>query len=181
MGAPQAVMLLENLAAAGVREVWVWGWCGSLREELSPGTILVPEKALSAEGTSAYYLPGTCTLFPEPELVAEWKKLLSQVPIKIFSGTVVSTDAPYREDESFWRRFRDQALAVDMECSALFAAARKLRVKLAAALLVTDRLSPEGHERLPSSVRREIFEALLPAFRRIMQEGPGTARAPKTT
>ncbi|HFC97315.1 MAG TPA: hypothetical protein ENJ40_02490 [Thermosulfurimonas dismutans] len=176
-------MLLENLVAAGVREVWVWGWCGSLREELSPGTILVPEKALSAEGTSAYYLPGTRALFPEPELVALWKKLLSRVPVRSFSGTVVSTDAPYREDESFRRRFRKQALAVDMECSALFAAAQKLGIKLAAALLVTDRLSPEGHETLPPSVRRKIFETLLPAFRRIMQEGPGpeTARAPKTT
>ncbi len=56
MGAPYAVMLLENLIAWGADRIIFFGWCGSLSSDLKTGDIIIPEGAFSDEGSSAHYL-----------------------------------------------------------------------------------------------------------------------------
>ncbi|MBX6422866.1 hypothetical protein [Thermosulfurimonas sp. F29] len=165
LGAPQAVMLLENLAAAGVEEVLVYGWCGSLREDLPPGEILLPEKALSLEGTSRHYLPRRRVFRPASGLLRGLKRALEVKGVSFRVGALVSTDAPYREDREFLRRFSARAVAVDMETAALFAAAEALGLRLAALHLVSDRLRPEGRETLAPSPRATMRKLLFPLFR----------------
>ncbi len=164
LGAPQAVVLLENLVAAGAREILVLGWCGALGAELPLGTVFLPEKALPAEGTSRHYLPGRKVFRPAPGLGQRLREKLLQVGVTFFTGTVVSTDAPYREDESFLARVGKRARAVDMETSALFAAAEFLGVELAALHLVSDRLTPAGREVLPPARLRALRKKLFPLW-----------------
>ena len=55
VGAPQAVMILEKLIALGARRVIFLGWTGGLNPALSPGDLILPDEAISEEGTSRHY------------------------------------------------------------------------------------------------------------------------------
>jgi len=54
IGAPLATMLLEVLIAFGTCQIIALGSCGSLDEKLRIGHFVIPESALSDEGTSSH-------------------------------------------------------------------------------------------------------------------------------
>lgn len=140
VGAPMAVLTLEKLIALGARRIIVYGWCGSLRETLRTGDILLPTWARSDEGTSAHY-----PLNSRPESHAATRQLLADglaaKGLTVCTGPVWTTDAPYRESIAEVNCLGGQGiLGVDMEYGALVAAATFRKVELAAALLVSDEL-----------------------------------------
>ena len=142
LGSPMAVMALEVLVGGGAEEVLFLGFAGSLVPELRPGDYFLPCGALSSEGTSAHYGPGV--LEPDKELFSKLRKVFE--PLCLFNtGAVWTTDAPLRETEAARDYFTNKgAKAVEMEASALFAAASFRRVKLAAIILITDCFAGEG-------------------------------------
>ncbi len=156
LGAPQAAIALEYLKAAGVKEVLALGWAGALEEELLLGSIFLPEKGLSAEGTSAHY-----GYYPYPaEKVFAW--LCHELALGGFffeTGAVLSTDALFRETEELLARF-PEARVIDMETSALFSVARALGLSLASLLVISDRLVPR-YERLEIRKIRKSLGAIL--------------------
>ncbi len=145
VGAPYAVMLLETLAAWGVRHFFFLGWCGAVSAAVKTGDLLVPTAALIDEGTSVHYRePGLLppVSYPAPSAVDRIKELLAHDPCRQHAGTVWTTDAIFRETPAKIRRFQAEgALAVDMETSALFSAARFRGVDLGGLLVVSDELS----------------------------------------
>lgn len=142
LGAPQAVMILEKLIALGVRQVIAVGWCGSLQEDLHAGDVVLPDSALSEEGTSQHYPIPMGNPGPSPELLQSLQHSLQETLTKGTVGRVWSTDAPYRETKCKVRSYQQQGvLAVDMETSALFTLARFRNIQLAVALMVSDSLS----------------------------------------
>jgi len=169
LGAPQAVMLLENLAAAGGRRILVLGWAGALDPELSPGGLLLPETAYSLEGTSRHYLPRRRIFRPSARLFREIRGLLEDRGLCPALGAVVSTDAPYREDRAFLRRWSGRTRAVDMETSALLAAAEALGLELAVLLLISDALEPSGRKKAAPGLLREVRRKLLPVLRTFLE------------
>ncbi len=160
LGAPQTAIILEYLKAAGVKEILTLGWAGALKEDLLLGSIFLPEKALSAEGTSAHY-----GYFPYPSRALFWwlyHELVAQ-GLVFQVGTIVSTDALFREDEDFCRRF-SEAQAVDMETAALFSVAKALGLSLASLLLISDSLVPV-YQRAKAKDLKNLLNALLPLLR----------------
>ena len=140
VGAPMAVLTLEKLVALGVRRTIIFGWCGSLSDTLRIGDILLPTWAVSAEGTSAHY-----PVSSRPESHAHTRVFLNSgltaQGLRVQSGPVWTTDAPYRESASQINRLGEQGiLGVDMEYAALVAAAAFRKVELTAVLLVSDEL-----------------------------------------
>ncbi|WDP88232.1 MAG: nucleoside phosphorylase [Desulfobacter sp.] len=167
IGAPYGVMLLESLAAKGAGDIIILGWCGALTPDLSPGDLLVPDRALVDEGTSRHYmnletdLP--CT-GPDPSLSRELVRLLAaagDIPGEaLHTGPVWTTDAIYRETPEKVAWYADKgALAVEMECSALFAAAAYRGVRTAALLVVSDSLALENGDWDPG-FRKKRFKAM---------------------
>ncbi|MCG8549763.1 MAG: nucleoside phosphorylase [Desulfobacterales bacterium] len=145
IGAPYGVMLLESLIAKGARAVIVLGWCGGLSPDLLPGDLVVVEKALVDEGTSRHYmnLPGDLpTVNADARLTATLAADLETAGLGAHSQTTIwTTDAIYRETPEKVSWYRDQgACAVEMECSALFAAASFRKIPIAALLVVSDSL-----------------------------------------
>lgn len=137
MGAPMAVICLEKLIALGARRIVVCGWCGSLRQEIGVGDLVLPTWAISEEGTSAHY--------PLPDRAASSSALRARMKgffssrAKVHEGPVWTTDALYRETREKVEGFAGQGiLAVDMEFAALAQVAAFRRVELAAILLVSD-------------------------------------------
>ena len=143
VGAPYAVMLLENLIAWGARQIIFIGWCGAISAEVKIGDLVLPTAGLIDEGTSKHYelvdadqVPAT---FP---LVVKLRQALKNANYPFHAGTVWTTDAIYRETRPAVAAHRDNGvLAVDMETSALFSAAHFREVDLAAILVVSDELS----------------------------------------
>ena len=143
MGAPQAAMLMETLAAWGARRFVFVGWCGALAPPLQNGDIVVPCGAIADEGTTRAYGCDQDRIAPaSPDFQSELNNHLLQSGIDCREGLVWSTDAVFRETEDKVRRYRELgAQAVEMELSALYTVGRHLDVALGAILVVSDELS----------------------------------------
>ncbi len=145
IGAPYGVILLDSLAARGVKKIIILGWCGGLTKDLSIGDLIIPDKAICDEGTSRHYrkldqgLP--CT-YPARGLSRELARYLSKSGPAPGLDTIWTTDAIYRETPKKVDWYREKgARAVEMECSALFAAAAFRQIETAALLIVSDSLA----------------------------------------
>ena len=141
VGAPQAVMILEKLIALGARRVIFLGWTGGLNPALSPGDLILPDEAISEEGTSRHY---SDERRPRPSfsLLNDLKEIMKQEGLSYHQGPVWTTDAPYRETIDKVRAFQSQGvLGVDMETSAVFTVSAFRGIEVAALLIVSDDLS----------------------------------------
>jgi uridine phosphorylase len=143
VGAPYAVMVLENLIAWGAEKIIFLGWCGSISQQVNIGDIVVATSALIDEGTSGHYLRNEKgQSFPSEGLTNRLVAEFNQAQIKFHSGAIWTTDAIYRETrpkvESYQRL---NALAVEMEISALFTVANYRGVELGALAVVSDELA----------------------------------------
>ena len=140
IGAPMAVMTMEKLIALGARRIILFGWCGTLRESLGIGELLLPTSALSGEGTSPYYVSGSQPPGPSSLLIEKLKRLLVSFTLSWQEGCVWSTDAPYREKRSSMKALQQEqdVSAVDMEYAALCSAADFRKIDFAALLLVSE-------------------------------------------
>lgn len=144
MAAAYAVMLLETLAAWGVRRVVYFGWCGALVPGIAVGDVLVPTAAAVDEGTSpAYGTPAGTLALPDEALTETLAAAVAAIGPGIHRGPVWTTDAVFRETPGRVAHFVEthRALAVEMEVSALCSAARFLGVQMAAVLVVSDSLA----------------------------------------
>lgn len=143
-GAPAAVALAELLIAGGVKRLIIFGEAGAVSPNISPGEILVPTFAIREEGTSYHYLPPDVIAKPSKELVEQIEGLLNRLGIPYKEGGVWTTDALFRETRDKVLRFSARGVfAVEMECSALFSVAQYRRAKVAALLIITDKLHEE--------------------------------------
>lgn len=154
LGAPMAVMALEELARKGVGRVVGLGWCGSLSPELMIGDILLPDSAFSQEGTSAHYPVEGGGHAPHEGLAGLLAEGLNRAGTGFRRGAVLSTDAPFRETRELIERHRAAgALAVDMEAAALMRAARFLELEYACLMVVSDLVWPGRREKGFGSAR----------------------------
>jgi len=170
VGSPYAAMMMESLVAKGVRQILVLGWCGSLRADIEAGDLIVPDKGLVDEGTSRHYAaldPVRPQTFPHPDLTGKLTDSLAARGLTSVQGPVWTTDAIYRETPKKIDWFRGQgAVAVEMECSALFSVAAFQNVEVAVLLVVSDSLASgnwdPGFRRYRfKAARHEACEAIL--------------------
>lgn len=142
VGAPYAVMAAETLIAWGARVLIFLGWCGAVSGSVAIGDLVLPTSALVDEGTSRHYLSGASESAPSPSLVQKISEACASEGLRAHPGAVWTTDAPFRETREKVLAFRRQgALAVEMECSALFTLGVFRSVEAAALLVVSDDLS----------------------------------------
>ncbi|MCX5893849.1 MAG: nucleoside phosphorylase, partial [Deltaproteobacteria bacterium] len=142
IGAPYAVAVLEKLIALGAAMVLALGWCGSLQPQAPIGAVILPEAAVSGDGTSRYYFPGEDHHCPDPLLLAHLQQSLEQADRPFCRGRVWTTDAFYRETVDLVRGHQAQGvLGVEMGLAALFAVGRFRQVPVAGLLLVSDELA----------------------------------------
>jgi len=145
IGAPAAVMTLEELIACGGRIIFEVGASGGLQGFLEPGDIIVVTEAVRDEGTSYHYLPPEIRVESSARLREKLIRHLKQKKIGCLVGPVWSTDGVYRETRAKFRKFRDQGvLAVNMETSAIFSLAKYRAVEAASAQVISDVLKETG-------------------------------------
>jgi len=167
LGAPQAAIIIEELAAFGVHTLLFLGFAGGIGTGRQPGDILVPPYAYVGEGTSGYYGASSMT-FANGGLSKTVLNMFHESDIQNCSAAPVwTTDALYRETGEAVKKFSKLGAAgVDMETSAVFGVARALSVKAIAALWVSDLLTPSGWQSCFYDARfKEALAAGLEAVR----------------
>jgi purine-nucleoside phosphorylase len=169
VGAPYAVMLLENLVAWGARRIIFIGWCGGISDGVRIGDIVLPTAAVIDEGTSKHYGARDTGVYKANfPLVSGLRQLLENRDHDFHEGTVWTTDALYRETRRDVAAHRDNGvLAVDMEISALFSAAAFREVDLAGLLVVSDELSSLNWR---PGFKDKRFKQSLTAVRELMAQ-----------
>lgn len=108
VGAPYAMLVAELLFASGCRLLVSVTSAGQIGEGGTPPYVVLIERALCDEGTSAHYLPpgaGAFVSVPDPALLARVAAavraaLPPEEGTAIHRGTTWTTDAPYRETEA---------------------------------------------------------------------------------
>lgn len=144
IGAPAAVAVFEEGIALGLHRVIAFGACGSLRNDLTIGTVVLPLQAYSEEGTSRHYGGGPWSK-PDAGLVRDLRTACARRGIPLAEGGTWTTDAPYRESRAKVRSLAKRGIVcVEMEASALFQVARVRGVRVASLFVVSDEL--EGPE-----------------------------------
>lgn len=189
MGSPYAAMLLESLIARGAEKIIVMGWCGAVSKTVTTGDIIIADAAIADEGTSRNYMtqmeqfpvvypsdiyPSDNTDstaqsqgMPSLSLSEKVKARLEANQISCGTGKIWTTDAIYRETEKKIAFFREKgAIAVEMECAALFSVAAFRKKEIAAVLVVSDDVSssswkPGFRNRTFKDARKKLAEAML--------------------
>lgn len=145
IGAPHAVMIMEELIARGVQRFVAVGSAGVLVPDLVLGHPFVVTSAVRDEGTSAQYVPPAAVIDADPLGVRACEEALDEAGVGFSAGRVWTTDAIYRETRARAKRRIEQGCAmVEMEASALQAVAQFRGVRLGQIVFSADSLVGEA-------------------------------------
>ena len=147
IGGPYAVLIAEQLQAAGARLIVGLTSAGRVSPELPLPCIVVATSAIRDEGTSYHYLPPSrevvCQSGAIPHLVRE----LSKTGWAVRSGEVWTTDAPYRETRTQLEEWAAAGvLAVEMQAASLFAFGIARQACVASVAMVSNAVDHTGEQ-----------------------------------
>lgn len=139
VGAPGAAICAEEAIRAGAKILIRVGTAGSLQEHVQDGHLVVALGAARAEGTTPRLLPLEFPAMADPEVAAVLFAEAQSRGLPVHRGVVVTMDAFYRGvlDLGLDTFAQCGALAVEMECAAIFCVAH-LRGARAGAILAID-------------------------------------------
>lgn len=142
IGAPALTSLAEELMAWGTKRLIILSLAGGLQTDLTPGSIVVCNRAIRDEGTSYHYLPPAKDVDASALLVTSISQTFAKRGLAHSIGAAWSTDAPYREtrEEADYHQ-QDGVKAVDMESAGLFAVGKVRNVETASAFVIGDSLA----------------------------------------
>ena len=120
VGAPVAVVDIEDMHAMGVEKFIVFGNCGVLDNAIDDCSIIIPNKALRDEGTSFHYIKSSRSVDLNKKYTTEFKEILAKLGYSYTEGATWTTDAFYRETRNKVNKRKEEgAIVVEMEASAL--------------------------------------------------------------
>lgn len=147
IGGPYAVLIAEQLHAAGAQVILGITSAGRVSPTLPLPCIVVADRAVRDEGTSLHYLP------PSESVVTPTTALLDHLDVTLSKlgpvrrGRVWTTDAPYRETSEQLRRWADEGvLAVEMQAAALFAFGHARQARVGVVALVSNSVDHTGDQ-----------------------------------
>jgi uridine phosphorylase len=142
VGAPFAVLIAEQLFAAGCRLLISITSSGQIDVAGPLPYFVLIDRALRDEGTSAHYLPPAAFAAAPAHVLEPISVTLGAMRPPVVRGAVWTTDAPFRETEvAIARALAAGALAVEMEAAALYAFATARRRDVICFAHVTNQLA----------------------------------------
>ncbi|MCI8608801.1 MAG: nucleoside phosphorylase [Firmicutes bacterium] len=182
MGASMTVAHMEEAIAMGCRNFVFFGSCGVLDREIPAGHLILPTAACRDEGTSYHYIAAdredatgnySKSQYIEVNTCLETEAILKDLGLPYVKTRVWTTDGLYRETRRNMERRRMEGCgAVDMECSAVMAAAQFRGVKAYYFLYAEDNLDATAWEprtagKVPASASEAYLQAAMEIGRRI--------------
>lgn len=139
IGAPGTIALMEEMIVCGAEVFIGFGTAGSIQPSVPIGMGIIPTGCVSEEGTSRHYVDSDTKIESNAGLATLLEEACGQESLDVATGTLLSTDAPYRELQSRMRTLRGEGvLGVDMETSAMYALGLYRGVKVCNLLIVSD-------------------------------------------
>jgi uridine phosphorylase len=133
IGSPAAVVILEELAAYGIKKFLSVGIAGGLQPAMQAGDVVVCDQALRDEGTSFHYLPTAEFAFPGQAISVRICQTLKERQLPFIVGASWTTDEPFRETIREVEQHQIEGVkTVEMEAAALFAAGERIGVEVGA-------------------------------------------------
>lgn len=167
IGGPYAVLIAEQLAAAGAQLIIGLTSAGRVSPDLPLPCLLVVTSAIRDEGVSYHYLPAArevaCPTPIAPILEAE----LQGTGWTVRAGKAWTTDAPYRETkEQLLCWANEGVLAVEMQAASLFAFGAARGAAVASVALISNAVDHDGEQFDTGSQEDglKILKALARAF-----------------
>jgi len=147
VGAPFAVLVAEELFAAGCRLIISITSAGQIVELGRPPYFVLIERALRDEGTSYHYLPPAPYSTLRPKLTDMVLAAWGDPAVVLYHGASWTTDAPFRETEAAIAAAHAAGiLAVEMEAAALYALAAAKRQDIICFAHVTNQMAQSGDD-----------------------------------
>jgi uridine phosphorylase len=145
IGGPYAVLIAEQLQAAGAKLIVGLTSAGRVSPDLPLPCLVVATSAIRDEGTSYHYLaPGREVACKSP-VVPFLERELIATGWAVRSGKVWTTDAPYRETRTQLDQWaREGALAVEMQAASLFAFGIARHAQVASVAMVSNAVDHSG-------------------------------------
>ncbi|HOD12326.1 MAG TPA: hypothetical protein PLO93_05145 [Candidatus Omnitrophota bacterium] len=131
----------ELLCNAKIPTLLRIGSCGSLREDIKVGDLIIAETAMRGEGVTPYYVDANFKTQADASLTRSLEEVAQGTGLKIHKGRVWSTDAILRETrEHVSKAVNDGCIGVDMVTSVFLTIAQLYNVKAAVILAVSDNI-----------------------------------------
>jgi len=144
LGAAAAVLIIEKLIVLGAKRIVQMGWCGAVDSSVKVGDIVIADGAECGEGVSQYYRgeKSSRQSGPSANLHARLADLFKKHGRVVKTGSIWSTDAPYRESRSMLKELHQisSVIGVDMEFSAICSVAAFRGIEFASVMVVSDEL-----------------------------------------
>ena len=136
IGAPSAIIALEELHQCGVKQLIRIGSIGALQSQIAIGDVIIAEAAVRDDGGSTSYVKSSFPACANHRLVGKLKEYCEHKNIVAHSGIVRSHDSFYTDQEQeicrYWHR--QGVLGADMETAALLTVGRIRQLEVAAIL-----------------------------------------------
>ncbi len=115
------------------------GSCGSLREDIKVGDLVIAETAIRGDGVTPYYVDKNFNTTADAELTKNLAEVAGKSGLTVHKGKVWSTDAILRETRDVVEKATDQgAIAVDMVTSTFLTICQIYKIPAAVILAVSD-------------------------------------------
>lgn len=139
VGAPFAVLIAEELFAAGCKLLISLTSAGQIAPAGPTPYFVIIDRALRDEGTSYHYAPPAEFAAADAALVRAAANAARRTGPRVLVGASWTTDAPFRETADAIEAARGRGvLAVEMEAAALYALAAAKRVRVLCIAHVTN-------------------------------------------
>lgn len=136
IGAPSAIIALEELAQCGARYMVRVGSAGALQGDIGLGELIVAEAAVRDEGGSKAYVASEFPAVANHHLVTSIESYIKQHQYPAHFGIVRSHDSFYTDGEEqlchYWNK--KGVLGADMETSALLTVGKLRGLQVASVL-----------------------------------------------
>ena len=154
IGGPSTAIAVEELSTLGVHTLIRVGTCGSMREEITEGDVVIATGAARDEGTSHQYLPPGMPAIAHFDVVLALRDAALAADVRHTLGVVVTTDSFYAQRDTAtmplgdrlaakWRAWQASGcVAAEMETATLLAVATARGLRAGSVLAVIDRIAP---------------------------------------
>ena len=169
VGGPGAGVAFKELIKGGAEEIIRVGTAGSLSRDIKDGDLVIASAAVRNDGLTEQLVDLSYPAVADWELVAKLNRTAQELEIKTRTGIVSTIASFYPELEELSNNYfsQAQAIAVEMEASALFIIASLNQIKAAAVLAIdgiavdfdADSYNPH-REKVSQAVNKEIVLAL---------------------
>ncbi|MGM1022414.1 MAG: nucleoside phosphorylase [Bacillota bacterium] len=126
VGSPGAAVCFEELIKAGAKKIIRVGTAGSYTEELPPGSLIIADSAVRAEGLTKQLVPEGVPAVADFNMLLKLEEAAKKMKFKYGLGTIVTLDAFYAGPLEFPHMLYKEsgALGAEMELAALYVIAR---------------------------------------------------------